>query len=50
MAMNKASLYFWKHMQRELETHGLSAGIAVLNYSESLLRLRSYKRLNVELI
>ncbi|KAF9461132.1 Alpha/Beta hydrolase protein [Collybia nuda] len=33
MAMNKASLYFWDYMQKELETHGFSTGIAVLNYT-----------------
>lgn len=44
MAMNKASLYFWQHMQRDLETQGLSVGVAVLNYSKSVLRLLLYRR------
>lgn len=34
MAMNKASLYFWKYIQKELEFHGLPVGIAALGYSQ----------------
>lgn len=47
MAMNKTCLYFWQYMQKELEARGLSAGIAVLNYSMSLLRSLPCRELNV---